>query len=94
MPRVRMLWMVTMKLIAPTSEETVRMCSDRIQRSWPFPPRCVESGGYAVHPDFAAPPSAKNESMSTAPPKAKSQYESAFSLGNATSAAPIISGIR
>ncbi len=32
--------------------------------------------------------------MSTRPPNAKSQYESAFSRGNATSRAPIIKGSR
>ena len=31
MPRARMLWIVTMKLIAPASDEIVRMCSARIQ---------------------------------------------------------------
>ena len=36
-PAVRMLWIVTTKLIAPASEATVRMWSERIQRSWPFP---------------------------------------------------------
>jgi len=30
-PRVRMLWIVTMKLIAPTSDEIVVMCNARIQ---------------------------------------------------------------
>ena len=93
-PRVRRLWMVTMKLIAPASDEAVRMWSERIQRSWPLPGAWVESGGYAVQPDFAAPPSAKKLSISTAPPRKKSQYESAFSRGKATSRAPIISGTR
>ena len=31
MPRARMLWIVTMRLIAPTSDEIERMCSARIQ---------------------------------------------------------------
>ena len=30
-PRVRMLWIVTMKLIAPATVDTVRRWSDRIQ---------------------------------------------------------------
>ena len=30
-PRVRMLWIVTMKLIAPASDEIERMCRLRIQ---------------------------------------------------------------
>ena len=44
MPAVRMLWIVTMKLIAPASDAIVRTCKDRIQRSWPRPGVCTESG--------------------------------------------------
>jgi hypothetical protein len=43
-PAVRMLWMVTMKLIAPASDEIVSTWSDRIQRSWPIPGVSTESG--------------------------------------------------
>ncbi len=32
-----MLWIVTSRLIAPASDEIVRMWSDRIQRSMPCP---------------------------------------------------------
>ena len=32
-PRVRMLWIVTMKLTAPTADEIVRMWIERIHRS-------------------------------------------------------------
>ena len=78
-PRVRMLWIVTMKFTAPATVETVRRWSERIQRSCPFPGAWIESGGYAVQPVSAAPPSAKKLSMSTPPPKRKNQYESAFS---------------
>ena len=35
MPGARMLWIVTTRLIAPTSEPIDRMCRPRIQRSWP-----------------------------------------------------------
>ena len=93
-PRVRRLWMVTMKLIAPASEDAVRMWRERIQRSWPLPAVSTERGGYDVQPACAAPPLAKKESMRTTPPSAKSQYESAFSRGKATSRAPIMSGSR
>ena len=93
-PPVRMFTIVTTKLIAPASDETVRMCSARIQRSWPLPTDWTESGGYDVQPDFAAPPSAKKESRSTIPPKRKSQYDIAFRRGNAMSRAPIMSGTR
>ena len=44
-PAVRMLWIVTTKLIAPASEATVRMWSERIQRSWPLPSMYTEFGG-------------------------------------------------
>jgi len=44
MPLVRILTIVTRKLIAPRSDAKVRMCSDRIHRSWPFPGVVSESG--------------------------------------------------
>ena len=94
-PGARMLWIVTTKLIAPTSDEIERMCRPRIQRSWPWPGECsVESGAYVVQPPRAAPPFAKKLRYSTTPPSTNSQYESAFSRGNAMSRAPIISGTR
>src|SRR5579871_3261395 len=94
-PLARMLWIVTTKLIAPASDESERMCSPRIQRSWPFPGEwLVDSGTYDVHPDLAAPPFAKKLSISTTPPSRKSQYDSAFRRGNAMSRAPIMSGTR
>ena len=89
-----MFTIVTTKLIAVASEEIVRMCSERIHRSWPFPSPCSDSGGYEVQPALAGPPLAKKDSSRTMPPKRKSQYESAFRRGNAMSRAPIISGTR
>ena len=44
-PWVRMFAIVTMKLIAPASDESVSTCSARIQRSWPLPIVPAESGG-------------------------------------------------
>ncbi len=70
MPRARMLWIVTMKLIAPAIEEIVRMWSERIHRSCPCPWAASDSGGYAVQPVFAAPPAAKNEKQKTSPANA------------------------
>src|SRR5438046_2511065 len=32
MPGARMLWIVTMKLIAPTSDESAARCSERVER--------------------------------------------------------------
>ncbi len=45
-PGVRMLWIVTMKLIAPASDASEVMWRPRIQRSWPLPGlnSAVESG--------------------------------------------------
>ena len=95
MPGARMLWIVTTRLIAPASDDADRMCRPRIQRSWPWPGECsVASGAYDVQPALAAPPLAKKLRYSTTPPSTNSQYESAFSRGNAMSRAPIISGTR
>ena len=74
MPGVRMLWIVTTKLIAPASDAIERMCRPRIQKSWPCPGECrVDSGVYAVQPLAAAPPFAKKLANSTMPPSRKSQ---------------------
>ena len=58
-PRVRMLWIVTTKLIAPAMDEIVVRWMPRIQRSWPTIGSCTESGGYWYQPPCAAPPSTK-----------------------------------
>src|SRR5687768_10676529 len=94
MPGVRMLWIVTMKLIAPASDESDVRWRPRIQKSWPVVGlnSSVESGEYAVQPELAAPPSAKKLDSMTKPPSRKSQYESAFRRGKAMSCAPIMSG--
>ena len=39
MPGARMLWIVTMKLIAPRTEEIPIRCSETIQASIPLPGR-------------------------------------------------------
>ena len=70
MPRARMLWIVTMKLIAPAADEIVRMWIERIHRSCPFPGAITDSGAYAVQPVFAAPPAARNEDRKTRPANA------------------------
>ena len=44
-PRVRMLWIVTMKLMTPNIEESVMTWIARIHRSWPFPCAATDSGG-------------------------------------------------
>src|SRR5262249_29255489 len=95
-PGARMLWIVQMKLIAPSSDETPTRCSERIQRSWPWPgeKKLSERVGELDHPALAAPPFAKKLRKRVRPPNRNSQYESAFSRGNAMSRAPIISGTR
>src|SRR6266516_4041239 len=91
-----MLWIVARKLIAPKSDPSESRCSDRIQRSWPWPSEntLADSGGYPYHPDLEAPYLAKKLRYRTTPPKRKSQYDSALSRGKATSRAPIINGTR
>ena len=53
----------------------------------------VEFGAYPNQPPFGAPPRKTLEYRNSAP-RMKIQNDSAFSRGNATSRAPIISGIR
>src|SRR3979411_802504 len=91
-----MLWIVARKLIAPRSDERESRCSDRIQRSWPWPSEnmLADSGGYACQPGLEAPYWARKIRYSWTPPKTKSQYDSALRRGKATSRAPIISGSR
>src|SRR2546421_3073421 len=96
MPGARMLWIVQMKLTPPASDDSATRWSERIQRSWPFPGEksFSDSGGSPYQPDFDAPPAAKKLRNIVTPPKRNSQYESAFSRGNAMSRAPIINGTR
>src|SRR5215471_7617408 len=91
MPAVRMLTIVTMKLIAPITDAIVSRWSERIQRSTPWPGlnSLSDSGGYIVQLADAAPPLARKLQSRTTPPNRNSQYESAFSFGKAMSLAPI-----
>ena len=73
-PRARMFEIVTMKLIAPASDERVSTCSDRIHRSCPRPGECrVESVAYEVQPAEAAPPLASKLRTRIRPPRRYSQ---------------------
>src|SRR5207253_7650380 len=54
----------------------------------------LASIGYEVQPDAAAPPSTKKLASMNANAGHMNQYDIMFSLGNAMSGAPIISGIR
>ncbi len=51
-----------------------------------------ESGVYAVHPKSAPPPGSSSDPITIKPPNRNSQYEKAFSRGNATSGDPICNG--
>ena len=48
-----------------------------------------ESGGYDVHPEFAAPPGKKKLINIITPPMKYTQYEAILSFGKAMSGAPI-----
>ena len=52
------------------------------------------SGGYAVHPAAAAPPSRRTTRAAPAPTASAIQYDSMFRNGNAMSRAPTCSGTR
>ena len=84
-----------MKLTPPRIVPIPLIANPTIHKSPPMPGEycAFESGAYAVQPNDAAPPGVKNPAKAIIPPKRKSQYESMFILGNATSAAPICSGM-
>ncbi|CAB4342512.1 unannotated protein [freshwater metagenome] len=84
-----------MKLTPPRIVPRPEIVKPMTQRSPPIPGEYVEfaSGAYAVHPNDAAPPGVRNPATAWIEPKRKSQYESMFRRGNATSAAPICSGM-
>ena len=72
-PRVRMLWIVTMKLIAPASRDR-----EEVEREDPevhAVPGLVlaRAADSTSSPFWLAPPSAKKLSMSIAPPSTKNQ---------------------
>ena len=95
-PPVRMLWIVTMKLIAPASDAIVSRWSARIQQVDAVPGLSTRLGERRVTRPAALRRAARGEEAeeSVRPPKRKNQYDIAFSRGNATSRAPIISGTR
>src|SRR5262245_3895437 len=64
------------------------------QKPWPGDIAALESVAYDVQPDAAAPPSTKKLHSMNANAGHMNQYDIMFSLGNAMSRAPIISGIR
>src|SRR5262245_51618835 len=89
-------------------EETPTQSSAISQKVWPRP-LCGDAGdsmppplgmpalarvGYEVQPDPPAPPPTKNDARMVMNAGHMNQYDIMFSLGNAMSRAPIISGMR
>src|SRR4051812_49749617 len=93
-PGARMLWIVTMKLIAPMIEEIEVRWIARIQRSWPLPgsKSFSDSGGDEDQPARGAPPAADPPLESTNPPSRERQEERAVKRGKGPWRAPRLSG--
>jgi len=88
-PLHRMLYIVTMKLIAPAIEEIPARCKEKIAQ-YTEAPECANTplkGGYTVHPT-PAPDSIKLEINSKNNAGGSNQNEILFNLGNAISGAP------
>ena len=70
------------------------MARPMIHRSVPAPGELSSlfSGEYSVQPASAAPPGVRKPDSAISAPNRYSQYENAFSRGNATSGEPICSG--
>ena len=95
MPGARIVMIVVMKLTAPMMVPKPLIARPNTQRLPPTPGVNVVlvNGAYAVHPKPAAPCGVKNPETAMSDPKKNSQKARAFNLGNATSGAPICSGI-
>src|SRR3984885_11661168 len=93
MPGARMLKMVTMKFIEPSSELAPARCNANSVQSMPMPDSYVEfdSGGYSVQPDPDSPMNRPMQISTNA--GGSSQKLMLFNRGNAMSGAPIISGM-
>src|SRR3954449_11139727 len=90
MPGARIVMIVTRKLSAVAIDDAPANCTPIVKKSWPIG-AVVESGAYAVQPVADEPPGAKKLRSIIVPAIVSSQYDSAFSRGNAMSGAPIIS---
>ena len=92
-PRVRMLKIVEIKLIAPPIEAIPARCRLKIAKSTEGL-ECAstpDNGGYTVHP-VPAPPSTKLEVNNKISAGGNNQKLKLFNRGNAISTAPIIIG--
>src|SRR4051794_35651439 len=90
-PGARMVMIVTRKFSAVAMDDAPANCTAIVKKSCPTGME-VDSGAYAVQPDWKEPPGAKNDSSMIVPAMGSSQNDSAFSRGKAMSGAPIISG--
>jgi hypothetical protein len=89
-----MLYIVTIKLIAPAIDETPAKCKLNIAQST-LAPECAKTplkGGYTVHP-VPTPDSIKLDSNKRNKAGGNNQKEKLFSLGKAISGAPNIIGM-
>jgi hypothetical protein len=88
-----MLIIVTMKLIAPSIEDTPAKCRLNIAKSTDAPEcACIPAkGGYTVHP-VPTPASKSDEDTNKISDGGNNQKLILFNLGNAISQAPIIKG--
>src|SRR5438094_10620764 len=90
-PGARIVMMVTRKLSAVMIDEAPAHWTPMLKKIVPMG-WCTESGAYPVQPAANAPPGTRNEQSIMIPAIGKSQYDNAFSRGNAMSGAPSISG--
>src|SRR4051794_22873839 len=82
MPGARIVMIVTRKFRAVAIDEAPANCTASEKKVWPSGVS-VDSGAYAVQPVAKEPPGAKNDASIMIPASGSSQYDSAFSRGNA-----------
>ena len=97
-PTARRFRIVTMKFRPPMVNEKMKSAIASSQSVWPIPEpgrvcSSALSGGYAVQPAAAEPPSARNENSISRQPGTTVQYDSMFRNGYAMSRAPMCSGM-
>ena len=95
MPGARSVRIVAMKFTEPRMVPKPWKARPIVHRCPPRPGVNVvfDSGAYAVHPNEAAPCGVRKPEIAMSEPKRNSQKANAFRRGNATSGAPICSGM-
>src|SRR5215218_1593822 len=81
-PGARMVMIVTRKFSAVAIDDAPANCTPIVKNSWPIG-AVVDNGAYAVQPVANEPPGAKKLASIIVPAIGSSQYDSAFSRGNA-----------